>query len=276
MLASYLNRELRQARRLVKQGREVVRRGLKQEKITGAQAERFEKEIASLEAAISQQDLGLVEAVGGRLLGELEKIYPRKSLVREYAEAIAVALLLALVIRTFVVQAFKIPSGSMIPTLDIGDHLLVNKFLYGTKIPFRDVKIMPIRQPERGDIIVFKYPEDESRDFIKRVIGVAGDRIEIHDKVVYVNGVANSEPYIIHRDHLVLPAGMQPRDNFGPITVPAGKVFVMGDNRDQSYDSRFWGFVDTVKIKGKAFIIYWSWEGGDHWVRWGKIGQLIH
>lgn len=276
MLAAYLNRTLKQGRRLIKESRHVIRKGLKEGKLTDAAATKLEDQIKALEAAIQQQDIGLVEVIGEKLLGELEKVYPRKSLIREYAEAIVVALVLALLIRTFIVQAFKIPSGSMIPTLDIGDHLLVNKFLYGTAVPFKDMKILPIRQPERGDIIVFKYPEDESRDFIKRVVGVAGDRVEIRDKVVHVNGVAQNEPFVIHRDLNIFPAGLQPRDNLGPIIVPPGKVFAMGDNRDQSYDSRFWGFVDTVKIKGKAFIIYWSWNGEDHWVRWGRIGQLIH
>lgn len=275
-MVTLFNRTLKQGRRLIKEGRHVIKKGLKEEKLSDAAASKLEDQIKALESAIQQQDIGLVEVLGERLLGDLEKVYPRKSLIREYAEAIVVALLLALLIRTFIVQAFKIPSGSMIPTLDIGDHLLVNKFLYGTAVPFKDMKILPIRQPERGDIIVFKYPEDESRDFIKRVVGIAGDRVEIRDKVVYVNGVAQNEPFAIHRDLNVLPAGLQPRDNFGPITVPPGKVFAMGDNRDQSYDSRFWGYVDTVKIKGKAFIIYWSWDGDDHWVRWGRIGQLIH
>lgn len=274
-MLTLFNRTLKQGRRLVKEGRHVVKKGLKENKLTEAQAERLVSEIKALESAVRQQDIGLVESLGAKLLAELEKIFPRKSMVREYAEAIVVALVLALFIRTFVVQAFKIPSGSMIPTLDIGDHLLVNKFIYGTHLPFTNHKIVPIKQPEKRDIIVFMYPEDESRDFIKRVVGVGGDRVEVRDKVVYVNGVAQKESYAIHRDSNIFPRGFQPRDNFGPIIVPEGKVFVMGDNRDQSYDSRFWGFVDTVKIKGKAMIIYWSWNSDDNWVRWGRIGQLI-
>jgi signal peptidase I len=199
-----------------------------------------------------------------------------RSQFREYAEAIIIAVLLALFIRTFIVQAFKIPSGSMIETLQIGDHILVNKFLYGVKIPFTDLELFPIRKPHRLDIIVFKYPEDESKDFIKRVIGEPGDVVEVRDKTVYVNHQALVEPYVIHRDAMVLPAGAQsPRDNLGPLTVPPDSYFVMGDNRDQSLDSRFWGFVKREKIRGKAFMIYWSWDGPHTWVRWNRIGRLI-
>jgi signal peptidase I len=199
-----------------------------------------------------------------------------RSAFREYAEAIIIAVLLALFIRTFIVQAFKIPSGSMIETLQIGDHILVNKFLYGIHIPFTDLDLLPIRKPHRMDIIVFKYPADESKDFIKRVIGEPGDVVEVHDKIVYVNQQALVEPYIIHRDPMTYPSGADsPRDNMGPLTVPEDSYFVMGDNRDQSLDSRFWGFVKRPKIKGKAFLIYWSWDGPNTWVRWGRIGHLI-
>ncbi len=201
----------------------------------------------------------------------------KKSVFREYAEAIITALILALLIRAYVVQAFKIPSGSMIPTLDIGDHILVNKFIYGTTIPFTDDRILVFEKPKRGDIIVFKFPVDHKRDFIKRVIGVEGDRIEIRNKVVYVNGKPLNEPYVIHNDNGVEPGWAEPRDNLGPFIVPKGKVFVMGDNRDQSYDSRFWGYVDVNKeILGKAFIIYWSWSSNRHWIRFDRIGKLIN
>ncbi|MBI3609716.1 MAG: signal peptidase I [Nitrospirae bacterium] len=199
-----------------------------------------------------------------------------RSAIREYTEAIVVAVLLALFIRTFIVQAFKIPSGSMIETLQIGDHILVNKFLYGVKIPYTDLDLFPIRAPHRMDIVVFKYPEDETKDFIKRVIGEPGDVVEVRNKTVYVNDRPLVEPYTIHRDPMVFPPGSQsPRDNWGPITVPEESYFVMGDNRDQSLDSRFWGFVKRQKIKGKAFVIYWSWDGPNTWVRWNRIGHLI-
>ena len=204
----------------------------------------------------------------------------RKSQLRETIEAIVVAFAIALVIRTFVIQAFKIPSGSMIQTLQIGDHILVNKFLLGTPVdvPFTNIHLfrMPgLRKPQRGDIIVFKYPEDPTRDFIKRVIGVEGDVIESHDKTLFVNSRKMMESYAQHVDSFIKPADMDKRDNFGPITVPKDSVFVMGDNRDQSYDSRFWGFVDLSLVKGKAIIIYWSWDSDKTWVRFNRIGRLI-
>lgn len=198
-----------------------------------------------------------------------------KSLVREYVEAIAIAVVLALFIRTFVVQAFKIPSGSMKQTLYVGDHILVNKFLYGINIPFTDIHVLPFRDPERLDVVVFKYPEDETKDFIKRVIGLPGDRVQIINKVVYVNGEALKEDYTIHTQPGIIPGDIQRRDNFGPIVVPEGSYFVMGDNRDQSLDSRFWGYVKKNKIQGRAFLIYWSWDSEQTWVRWWRIGRII-
>ena len=199
----------------------------------------------------------------------------KKSILREYAEAIIIAALLALCIRTFVVQAFKIPSGSMEDTLLVGDHILVNKFLYGTKIPFTGLNLFPLREPRRGDIIVFKYPEDESKDFIKRLIGTPGDVVQGIDKKIYVNGKPLTETYTDFKDPDVLPASVQQRDNFGPIKVPPHKYFMMGDNRDRSHDSRFWGFVDEKKIIGEAMVIYWSWDTDDRLVRWGRIGNVV-
>jgi signal peptidase I len=205
---------------------------------------------------------------------EVLRVKKKKSLLWEYVEAIVTALILALLIRTFIVQAFKIPSGSMIPTLLIGDHILVNKFLYGTTIPFTDKKIFIFRNPEKEDIIVFKYPRNPDKDFIKRVMATEGDVIEERNKVIYLNGKALTEPYIQHVDHNLSFNAMDPRDNFGPIKVPKNKLFVMGDNRDQSYDSRYWGFVDLSEVRGKAFIIYWSWDPGN-WARFNRIGRLI-
>ena len=204
----------------------------------------------------------------------------KKSVLRENIEAIVIAFLIAIVIRTFAVQAFKIPSGSMLSTLQIGDHILVNKIILGTPvdIPFTNINLfrMPgIRDPKRGDIVVFKYPEDPKRDFIKRVIAVGGDVIESRDKNVFVNNSKLTEPYVQHVDAQVKPRVMDKRDNFGPLTVPQGTVFVMGDNRDQSYDSRFWGFVDEKQIKGKAMIIYWSWDSDKTWVRFSRIGRIV-
>ena len=215
----------------------------------------------------------------------------KKSTFREYAEALAIAILLALFIRTFVVQAFKIPSGSMKPTLLIGDHLLVNKFIYGIRIPVIDRFIIQFKKPKRGDIVVFKWPEDESKDFIKRVIGIEGDTIEIKKEILYINGKRIKREYAgKYNDESMFPADKYEEflgegkkyfilndpnryemSDYGPITVPEDSIFVMGDNRDNSQDSRYWrsvSFVSLNKIKGKALIIYWSWP---HWRRFLNV-----
>lgn len=198
-----------------------------------------------------------------------------RNLIWEYAKAIITALVLALFIRAYFVQAFKIPSGSMIPTLLIGDHILVSKFIYGTKIPFSDKRILVLKKPKKGDIIVFQYPEDPERDFIKRVVAVEGDVIESRDKIIYVNGEPVKEPFIQHTDNSLKPGGLEPRDNFGPYIVPKDKHFMMGDNRDQSYDSRFWGYVDMKYIRGEALVIYWSWDSTKTLPRIGRLGHLV-
>ena len=203
---------------------------------------------------------------------------PKKSQLRDWTEALIVAAILALIIRTFVVQAFKIPSGSMEDTLLIGDHLLVNKFIYGLNLPFSDQPVLSLRDPARGDIIVFEFPEDKEksyfqrRDFIKRVIGLPGDKIEIRNKNVYINGERYLIPEAVYKDGTLIAS---PRDNMPPVTVPAHEFFVMGDNRDRSYDSRFWGFVDRSAIKGLAFIKYWSWDSDKFLPRWDRIGRTI-
>ena len=199
-----------------------------------------------------------------------------KSKVHEYAEAIIIAILIAVVVRTFAVQAFKIPSRSMVPTLLVGDHILVNKFIYGVKVPFLRKTIIPITNPQRGDIVVFIYPNDRSKDYIKRVIGVSGDKIEIKNKIIFINGKQYSDAYGIYSDNVIYPGSMQPRDNFGPVTVPPESLFVMGDNRDESADSRFWGFVDLKDVEGKAFIIYWSWNREEINLRWQRLGSILH
>ncbi|MEF2232084.1 MAG: signal peptidase I [Pseudodesulfovibrio sp.] len=197
---------------------------------------------------------------------------------RDTIEAIVVALLLAFVIRAFIVQAFKIPSGSMLETLQIGDHLLVSKFSYDVRLPSdiwldtTDGKVLyKAGDPERGDIVVFKFPEDEDKDFIKRVIGLPGETVEVRDKVVYIDGRPLDEPYVFHTNADMMPV----RDNFGPFVVPGGQYFMMGDNREGSYDSRWWGPVRREKIVGKALIIYWSW-GSVTDVRLGRIGKIFH
>jgi signal peptidase I len=198
------------------------------------------------------------------------------AIAKEYAEAIIIAILIALFIRTFIVQAFKIPSGSMKPTLVVGDHILVNKFTYGVKIPFVRNTLIPVGEPARGDIVVFIYPEDRSKDFIKRVIAVGGDTVQIRNKQIYVNGSIYRDNVGVYVDDRIIPGSMQPRDNFGPVKVPPGHLFVMGDNRDQSYDSRFWGFVELKDVMGKAFIIYWSWDGEGSSVRWERIAKILY
>jgi signal peptidase I len=201
----------------------------------------------------------------------------RKSIVREYAEAIAIAILLALVIRTVIVQAFTIPSGSMMDTLLVGDYILVNKFLYGPEIPLVDWRAPSLRDPHRGDIIVFKYPQDEKRDFIKRIIGTPGDEVQVKGHQVLVNGTALVEPYVKALESSYARSAAYCGYAYGcePTRVPEDSYFVMGDNRDNSQDSRYWGFVKRDKIKGKAFLIYWSWDSDRHWLRWWRLGKYI-
>jgi len=190
----------------------------------------------------------------------------KKSTIREYFESIVIAVILALFIRTFVVQAFKIPTGSMEENLLIGDHLLVNKFIFAPTASHLEQALLPVASIKRGDVIVFKYPEDPERDFIKRVIGLPGETVEVREKKVYVNGQALDEPYA----HYLLPVStpsefhevtsFDVRERYEPVTVPADQYFVMGDNRDNSQDSRYWGFLRRDYVKGKALIIYWSYE----------------
>ncbi len=157
----------------------------------------------------------------------------------------------------------------------IGDHLLVNKFVYGLKIPFTDKRVLKIRDPHRGDVIVFEYPEDPSKDFIKRVVGMPGDIVQVINKKVYVNGMLYQNPHEVHKEPDIIPEAQNPRDNTKPVKVPENSYFVMGDNRDRSYDSRFWGFVKNEKIRGLAFIKYWSWDREKNSVRWSRIGRWI-
>lgn len=225
----------------------------------------------------------------------------KKPFWREYGEALFIALVLALVIRALVVQAFSIPSGSMIPTLLVGDYLLVNKFGYGIRNPFTNKVLVPTWSPQRGDVAVFIFPQDPSKDYIKRIIGLPGDRVQVINKKVYINGELYATPQARFADNVVISPGQSTRDNFGPVVVPKDSYFFMGDNRDQSYDSRFWGFVPMDALRGKAFIIYFSWEGtnneplyqaflaglkglithrawdaGSFHVRWQRIGKFIH
>jgi signal peptidase I len=191
----------------------------------------------------------------------------KKSVAREYFESIVIAVILALFVRTWVVQAFKIPTGSMENNLLIGDHLLVNKFVFGPTPLAIGRALLPVRPIRRGDIIVFKYPDQPDRDFIKRVIGLPGETVELKKKQVYINGQAIDEHTYVH--FLTPPSAdaqevtaYDVRENFGPVTVPPDHYFMMGDNRDNSEDSRYWGFMPRSYVKGKALIIYWSYESG--------------
>jgi signal peptidase I len=189
---------------------------------------------------------------------------PKKSVIREYFESIVIAVILALFVRTWAVQAFKIPTGSMENNLLIGDHLLVNKFVFGPASAVERT-LLPMRDIRRGDIVVFKYPDEPERDFIKRVIGLPGETLELRSKKVYVNGKPLDEPYV----HFIEPShsaqevtSFDVRERYGPVQVPEGQYFVMGDNRDNSQDSRYWGFLPRSYIKGKALMIYWSYDSG--------------
>lgn len=202
------------------------------------------------------------------------KVRSREPVWREYARSLLVAVVLALVIRTFGFQAFKIPTGSMEDTLLVGDFLFVSKFLYGAEIPFTGGKRLPaIRQPKRGDIIVFRYPENPSEDYIKRCVAVPGDVVEYRDKVLYVNGEAQEEDFTKFADGR---RTRPDRDSFAPIRVPEGKYFMMGDNRDRSLDSRYWGLLDHSFIRGKALFIYWSWDASRGRPRLSRIFDVIH
>jgi signal peptidase I len=213
----------------------------------------------------------------------------KKSVAREYFESLVIAVVLALFIRTFVVQAFKIPTGSMEPNLLIGDHLLVNKFTFGPSTTSLERTLLPMKEIRRLDVIVFKYPEEPERDFIKRVIGLPGEEIELRHKRVYVNGKGLDEPYAFYLEGAPGkpgetgddPPGMpgDPREQYGPVTVPPDHYFVMGDNRDNSQDSRYWGFLPRELVKGKALVIYWSYaaEAGNMLTgtRWSRIVKQV-
>jgi signal peptidase I len=204
----------------------------------------------------------------------------KKSVAREYLESFLIAVILALFVRTWVFQAFKIPSGSMEPNLQIGDHLIVNKMEFAPTARAIERALLPHRDVRRGDVIVFKYPEDPERDFIKRVIGLPGDRVELRNKRVLINGQPLEDP---HAYYLEPPSAGRParpsdvREEYGPVTVPDRQFFVMGDNRDNSQDSRYWGFLPASYVKGRALFIYFSIEEGASiaslagGIRWGRI-----
>jgi signal peptidase I len=192
----------------------------------------------------------------------------KKDVAMEWVKSIVIALILALITRAMIVQAFRIPTGSMQNTLLVGDFLLVNKFLYGSQIPFTNIRLPAVRSPKRGDIIVFLHPT-EHKDYIKRCIGLPGDIVEIRNDVVYINGERLEEPY------KNIDSYLSPMSNYGPVKVPEGHLFMLGDNRHNSKDSRSWGMLDEKYLKGKAMVIYFSWDHQRHIPRFGRIGDLI-
>ncbi|MBI5642537.1 MAG: signal peptidase I [Deltaproteobacteria bacterium] len=212
----------------------------------------------------------------------------KKKQIREIAEAVVIALILALIIRTFVIQAFKIPSGSMEDTLLVGDHIVVSKFAYGIQVPkpaiikvfgaslpFFETKLVSSwGKVDRGDVVVFRFPGDRSKDYIKRVIGLPGDKVELRDKALYLNDEKMKDNWGVNKGGLY-GEDTEKNVNFGPYLVPEETVFVMGDNRDRSYDSRYWGPVPFKDIKGQAFIIYWSWDRDAHWLRLNRLAKII-
>jgi len=204
----------------------------------------------------------------------------KKKFIKEYLEPIVIAILIALFIRTFIIQAFKIPSSSMEPTLLVGDHLLVNKFIYGIEVPFTDAKLFQWKSPKRGDIIVFIYPKDRSKDFIKRVIGTEGEKVEVVRNKIYINDKLMDDRWGHYQEEGSWTKYLQPMEKFGPVVVPKNSLFVLGDNRDNSQDSRFWGFVHINAVRGKALVIYFSWDRNAQNVlgkiRWTRFGKLIH
>lgn len=199
--------------------------------------------------------------------------------MRQNVFGVVIAILLALFVRTFIIQAFDIPSGSMEPALLVGDYIFVNKFIYGIRIPYVNARFFPFEKPKRGDVIVFIYPRDRSKDFIKRVIGEPGEKVRIVDGKIYINDGQIPDPWgSFAKDES--PEFIHAVENFGPVVVPEDSLFVMGDNRNNSDDSRFWGFLPVNNVLGKAFIMYFSWDGkAEHLVdkvRWSRIGRLIH
>ena len=219
----------------------------------------------------------------------------------EWAKSFQIAVVLFLVIKTFFVEAFKIPSGSMEGTLLVGDFLLVNKMVYGAEVPFTGRHLPAVREPRRGDVIVFQWPEDPTKNFVKRLVGLPGDTLAMHDGVLTLNGVAQRERYVRHTDPDVDPAGEEfrwqraflvptaeargshpSRNNWGPLVVPEKSYFVLGDNRDNSLDSRYWGFVPDSLVRGRPMFVYYSYAPDTasdfSWVtkiRWGRLGESI-
>ena len=299
-----------EGKHLVKEARRILKRrghDLSADVVTSIKSAADEVDEA-LHGSDQEQARRAISTLDERMEQNLSSV--RKSTLREYSESIGVAIAIALVLRAFVVEAFQIPSGSMIPTLEVGDHIFVSKFAYGLGIPFTNIKILELRQPERGDVIVFKYPIEPGTDYIKRVVGLPGDVVEVRQHEVFING------HVMPRERVPGPchysdsshagSGIEDHDceewvetlgekrhatiqeqgrghDFSRTVVPPGNVFVMGDNRDNSSDSRVWGTVQHDLIKGKALIIWWSRAPTEGWnlmawfksIRWNRFFQIV-
>jgi len=266
-----------EAKHLLREAQRILKR--KNFRIPQAVGDQVRDSATALETALGADDVDQIRNALSDLdhLLEDKLAFARKSTLREYSESIGIAVAIALLLRAFVVEAFQIPSGSMIPTLEVGDHIFVAKFSYGLVVPFSNKKIFELRQPSRGDVIVFKYPQDPSVDYIKRVVGLPGEKLELRHNEVFIDGRPMPREHIgpFHgspedrdselwhetldgKQHEALQESSRMPQNFGPIVVPPGHVFVMGDNRDNSSDSRVWGPVAHDLIKGKALIVWWS------------------
>jgi signal peptidase I len=268
-----------EAKHLLRESQRILKR--KSYRIPQSVADNLRAAITELQTAVAGEDQDRIRDALSALdqLLEDKLSFARKSTIREYSESIGIAVAIALLLRAFVVEAFQIPSGSMIPTLEVGDHIFVAKFSYGLVVPFSNKKILEFREPSRGDVIVFKYPQDPSIDYIKRVVGLPGEKVEVRNNEVFINGKPMAREHVgaFHdegpaddhdselwhetlgtKQHETLQEPGRAPSNFGPLVVPAGNVFVMGDNRDNSSDSRVWGTVDHELIKGKALIVWWS------------------
>jgi signal peptidase I len=298
-----------EGKHLVKESRRILKR--RSYRIPQTVAAEIESAVAEVESAGKGHDFERLREALQALDERMDKhlAFARKSTAREYAESIGVALAVALLLRAFVVEAFQIPSGSMIPTLEIGDHIFVSKFAYGIGIPFTNKKLVEFSDPKRGDVVVFRYPPDPSTDFIKRVVGLPGDSVELRRNQVFINGrpmpregvggacrynegrspeeARDCELWIENLDgktHKIYQDPNQPAQDWGPRLVPPRSVFVMGDNRDNSRDSRVWGFVPYDNVKGRALIVWWSrdpayggWspEGVGEWFKSIRLGRFF-
>jgi signal peptidase I len=301
-----------EARHLMREAQRILKR--KSYRIPTGVAAEVQGRVNALDQAVASENVEELREAITQLDDAMDQhlAFARKSTVREYSESIGVAVAVALLLRAFVVEAFQIPSGSMIPTLQVGDHIFVSKFSYGLSIPFTDTKVLQYAQPKRGDVIVFKFPQDHSTDYIKRVVGLPGDVIEMKQEGLYING----KPVMRERLPRVCDDGEAPRAgglyddhdcelwaetlgsvkhetiqeparggraDFSRTEVPPNQLFVMGDNRDNSSDSRVWGFVDLNLVKGRALIVWWSRAETEGWspvawfkaIRWHRFFQAV-